>query len=166
MIDDIVVYSDNDDLEVFSGEEDIELYAECDSAITVTIAGLSEQIAAATEALQFSLQSFFGTPILVGEYGYMYVPYDCVIQEVVALADQSGSIVVDVWVDSYANFPPTDSDSIVGGNPITLSSTRTYRDDSLAGWTVALTEGSIIAFNVDSITDINGLNITFKVLKS
>ncbi len=94
------------------------------------------------------------------------VPYDCTITQVDALADQSGSIVVDVWKDSYANFPPTDADSITSAAPITISSATKSRDSTLTGWTTTLTRGDILRFNVDSCTTITRVTLGFTVTRT
>lgn len=93
-------------------------------------------------------------------------PYDGTINSVTALADQSGSIVVDAWKDSYANFPPTDADSITSSAPITISAASKSQDATLTGWTKTFTEGEIIRFNVDSCTTITRLTLHFDVTRT
>ncbi len=61
---------------------------------------------------------------------YLVVPFNCTIRRVTLLADQSGSIVVDVQTSSYSGFPGSLS-SIVASDKPTLSSrkrTRTHAD--------------------------------------
>lgn len=70
------------------------------------------------------------------------------------LADQSGSIVIDIWNDTYANWPPTDEDSITASAPPTISSATKSSDTTLTGWDTALAAGDILKFNVDSCTSI------------
>jgi len=81
------------------------------------------------------------------------------------LADQSGSIVVDIWKDTYANFPPTDADTITASAPPTISSAQKSQDAILTGWTKAISAGNILAFNVDSCTTITRVTISLKVNK-
>ena len=64
----------------------------------------------------------------------------------------SGSAVVDVWVDSFANFPPTDADTITASAPPTLSSQVASEDATLTGWTVSLSAGDVLGFNLDSVS--------------
>jgi hypothetical protein len=64
----------------------------------------------------------------------------------------NGDIVIDVWKDSYANYPPTDADSIAGSELPTLSGVLKNEDTSLSTWTTSLTVGDVIMFNVDSAT--------------
>jgi len=106
-----------------------------------------------TTSLQFVIDGG-GSAITTGIKGDLQVPYNCTITAVRLLADQSGSIVVDLWVDSYANFPPTDADSITASAPPTISSATKSEDTTLTGWTPGITAGRIIRVNVDSITSI------------
>jgi len=93
------------------------------------------------------------------------IPFDCVIVSCRMLADQTGSVVVDIWKDSYANFPPTDADSITASAVPTISSGIKSEDTSLTGWTTSITSGDILRFNVDSITSITRLCLTLTVRK-
>jgi len=78
------------------------------------------------------------------------VPFDCTITDVTLLADVSGDIVVDIWYDTYANYPPTDADTITASAVPTLSTAIKSVDSTLTGWTTALTEGDVLRFNIDS----------------
>lgn len=101
-----------------------------------------------------------------GEAGHLEIPFACTITRVTTLADQSGSIVVDIWADTYANFPPTDADSITSATPPTISGAVKAQDDTLSGWTTAITAGDVLAFNVDSCTTIERVTISLRVTKS
>jgi hypothetical protein len=96
-----------------------------------------------------------GVAITTGaKKAYLTVPYTCTITKVRLLADVSGSVVIDIWKDSYANFPPTVADTIVASAKPTLSSAQKSEDSTLTGWTTALTVGDVIEINVDSATTI------------
>jgi len=75
-------------------------------------------------------------------------------------ADQSGSCVVDVWKDTYANFPPTVADTIAGTEKPTLSAAQKNQDVALGSWTTAVTKGDYIRFNVDSASTVTYLVVT------
>jgi hypothetical protein len=94
-------------------------------------------------------------------------PFDFagVIEAASALADQSGAIVVDVWKDSYANYPPTDADSITASAPVTVSGTKS-QDTTLTGWTTTIAIGDTLRFNVDSITTCTRVTIALKVRRT
>ena len=116
-------------------------------------------------AIQFIIDGG-GTGITAGEKGYAVVPFDCNIAEVQLEADQPGSIKVDIWKDNYTNFPPTNADSICGGNEPEIAAAQKYRDTTLTAWTKALTEADIIAFNVDSVLTIQRCTVILMVEKS
>jgi hypothetical protein len=107
-----------------------------------------------------------GSAITAGAAGFLRVPYDCTITAADVVADQIGSIVVDVWKDTYANFPPTDADSITASAPPTLSSAQKSTDATLTGWTTALTEGEYLGFYVDSAATVTRATITLVVTRT
>jgi hypothetical protein len=107
-----------------------------------------------------------GSAITTGQKGHLEIPFAGTIKQVTMLADASGSIVVDIWKDTYANFPPTDADSITASAPPTISSAQKSQDATLTGWTTAIAAGDILAFNVDSCTTIKRVTISLKVERS
>lgn len=107
-----------------------------------------------------------GSAISTGEKGHLEIPFACTINQVTLLADQSGSIVIDVWKDSYANFPPTDADSITASAPPTLSSAQKSQDSTLTDWTTSISAGDILAFNVDSCATCERVTLSLKVTKT
>lgn len=107
-----------------------------------------------------------GSAITTGQKGHLEIPFAGTITQVTMLADQSGSIVVDIWKDTYANFPPTDADSITASAVPTISTAQKSQDSTLTGWTTAITAGDILAFNVDSCTTIERVAISLRVTKT
>ncbi len=107
-----------------------------------------------------------GSEITDGIKGWVEVPFDCTITAGSLFADQSGSIVVDLWVDSYANYPPTDADSITASAPLTISGAIKSTDSTLTGWTKTLTKGQIIYYNVDSCTTIEKVLVSLLVTRT
>lgn len=93
----------------------------------------------------------------------IYVPFDCTILGWDAVADQTGSIVVDIWNKAYASLPATVSDTIAGTEKITISSGIKGQDLTLTTWTTSLTKGTWLYFNVDSVTSIHELTIALRV---
>jgi len=106
-----------------------------------------------------------GSAITTGQKGHLEIPFKCEIQRVTMLADQSGSIVVDIWKDTYANFPPTDADSITASAPPTISAAQKSQNATLTGWTKTINAGDILAFNVDSCATITRVTLVLKVKK-
>jgi hypothetical protein len=106
-----------------------------------------------------------GETIGTGEKGHIQIPFPCTILEAHAYGDQSGSIVVDIWKDTYANFPPTDDDSITAAAPITIVTATKSKDTTLTGWIKTIAAGDVLAYNVDSCTTIQRVTITLVVEK-
>lgn len=116
------------------------------------------QIAALNDALTKRELTFVidggGSAITTGEKAWMRVPYACTITGWEITADVSGSIVIDVWKDTYANFPPTVADTIAGTEKPTLSSQTKNQDLSLSTWTTSVTAGDYIKIKVDSVATV------------
>ena len=106
-----------------------------------------------------------GSAITTGVKADIEVPFNCTILQATALADQTGSIQVDIWKDTYANFPPDDADSITGTSPVSISSSNKSQDSTLSGWTTTISAGDILRFNVDSCSTITRCTISLKVRK-
>ena len=110
-------------------------------------------VANPTALLPVALEFFIdggGAVITAGVKGTLEVPFKCDISAARLLADQSGTLQVDVWKDTYANYPPTDADSITASAVPAISSAIKYQDTTLTGWTKALTAGDLLYFNVDA----------------
>lgn len=107
-----------------------------------------------------------GYVIDIGPKASLRVPYDCTLVECQMLADQTGSIVIDIWKDTYANYPPTNADSITSSSPPTISAQDQSIDTILSGWTTALSEDDILMFNVDSCSTIQRVTISLKFDKT
>lgn len=107
-----------------------------------------------------------GAAITTGVKGFWEVPFACTITANRLFADQSGSIVIDIWKDSYANFPPTVADTITASAKPTLSSAQKSQDSTLTGWTVSLAAGDILAINVDSATTVTRVTLSLSVTRT
>ena len=81
-------------------------------------------------------------------------------------ADQTGSIVVDIWKDTYANFPPTNADTITSVTPPTITTAQKSQDSTLTNWTTSISEGDILAYTVDSCTNITRVTVSLKAIKT
>ena len=107
-----------------------------------------------------------GLVITTGIKGYLEIPFACTINRVTLLADQSGSIVIDIWKDIYDNFPPDNADSITAADPPTISAAQKSQDSTLTNWTTSITAGEILAFNVDSASTVERVTLALKVTKT
>lgn len=75
-------------------------------------------------------------------------------------ANASGSIVLDLWKDTYANYPPTAADSICASAKPTLSSAIKSVDTTLTGWTKTFAAGDALIVNVDSASTVTAVTLT------
>jgi hypothetical protein len=95
------------------------------------------------------------------------VPFNCTITQSTLLADQSGSVVVDIYKCSYSDFaPPThpaSGDKITASAPPTITSAEKSQDTTLTGWTVSLSAGDILGYDVKSATSITRVVSSLKV---
>jgi hypothetical protein len=78
----------------------------------------------------------------------------------------SGSIVIDVWKDTYANAPPAVADTITASAKPTLSSATKSEDTTLTGWTTAVTAGDVFGFVVDSATTVRQVALQLTIVLS
>lgn len=104
-----------------------------------------------------------GSTITTGVKGYLEIPFACTIQAVTLLADVSGSIVIDIWKDTYASYPPVVGDSITAAAKPTISAAVKSQDTTLTGWTTSITAGDILGFNVDSATTVTRVTLVLKI---
>ena len=98
--------------------------------------------------------------------GCLEVSYNCTLTAARLFANAVGSVVIDIWKDTYANYPPTVADTITAAAKPTLSAANKSQDTTLTGWTTALTAGDILYFNVDSVATITWLLVALRVTRT
>lgn len=131
--------------------------------VCVAQAGATAQVA----TINLVIQSVaVGTEIADGAEAWVVVPFACTISRVDMLADQSGSIVVDLWAEAYADYPPTDADSITSATPPTITTATKSQDGTLTSWTTTLAAGDVLLAHVDSCTNIEQVTIAIQVTRS
>lgn len=116
-------------------------------------------------ALEFVIDGG-GATLTTGIKGDLEIPFACTITQWTLLADQSGSIVVDIWKDTYANYPPTVADTITAAAKPTISTSTKGQSSTLTGWTTSVSAGDTIRFNIDSVTTIQRVTISLKVTRT
>jgi hypothetical protein len=108
-----------------------------------------------------------GSVITTGVKGFIEVPFAGTITAATLLSTDaavtSGSIVIDVWKDTYANYPPTVADTITASAKPTLASATKSRDTTLTGWTKTIAAGDILGFKVDSVTTLTKVWLSLTV---
>jgi hypothetical protein len=97
---------------------------------------------------------------------YYPVPFACTITGWELVADTTGSVVIDIWSDSFANYPPAVGDSITGSAKPTISSANKASSTTLTGWTTTLPAGHYLEVNVDSATTITNVTLTLIVTRT
>lgn len=105
-----------------------------------------------------------GSAITTGSKGFIAVDYAATITAVTLLADQSGSIVVDIQSGTYSAFPT--NSSICGAAKPTLSAAQKSQDTTLTGWTTSITAGNILEFIVDSASTVTQVTVVLTVTRS
>jgi hypothetical protein len=107
-----------------------------------------------------------GSAIATGVKGDLMIPFDCDIASATLLADQPGSIVIDIWKDTFANFPPASGGSIAASAKPALSGTAKSQDTMLTGWTTSISAGDILRFNVDSAATVTRATLILKAVRA
>jgi hypothetical protein len=97
--------------------------------------------------------------------GWFKVAFACTVTAWELVADASGSIVIDIWKDTYANFPPTDADRIAGTDKPTLSSVQKNTSTALTGWTTSIAAGDYLGFEVESAATVKQVTLTLTVTR-
>lgn len=103
--------------------------------------------------------------IPTGQLTWFEVPYNLTVVGWTLAADQSCSLVLDLWVDAYANFPPTVADTVTGSEKPTLSAQQTNQDLALGSWSADWDKGEWVLVNVDSSSGGTKATLGLRVVK-
>jgi len=94
----------------------------------------------------------------VQDAGYTECEIDAIVESVYCYGGQldgsAGSIVVDIWSDTFSNYPPTVADTICAAAKPTITAAVKSADTTLTGWTKELSRGDGILPNIDSVADL------------
>lgn len=93
------------------------------------------------------------------------VTFKCDITRATMLHDQSATATISIWMDTYANWPPTSGDDISNGG-VSTSAADKEQDTSLSGWTTAVPEGSTFYANCDANDNATRTLLSLKALRS
>lgn len=107
-----------------------------------------------------------GTALTTGIKGDLTIPFNCTVQQWTLLGDQSGSMTLEVWSDTFANYPPSSADSITGSSAPNIAAALTGRSSTLTGWATTLSAGNTLRFAVSSCASITRANLTMVVRKT
>jgi len=103
-----------------------------------------------------------GSAITTGTKGHIVVDGDYTVTGWTIIADQSGSIEVDVKRATYTNFPTTAS--IAGTELPTLSTAQKNEDLTLSTWTTSLSARDVLEFVVNSITTVTRVTVALRLV--
>jgi len=102
-----------------------------------------------------------GSAITTGIKGVIEVPYAMDIVAWSTYGDQTGSIQLDLWKDTFANYPPTATDSITGTEKPNLVSAVKSQDVALTTWTgKSVASGDSIIVSVDSVATVQRVTLS------
>lgn len=130
-------------------------------ATTVSGAKTNLSIPSSDIGVNFIIDGGVST-ITTGLYGGMEVPFAMTITGWTLLSTDgtTGSIVIDVWKNTYANFPPTVANTITSTDKPTISSAVKGQNTAVSVWTTSVAKGDILYFNVGSVTSLKRVAIT------
>ena len=97
---------------------------------------------------------------------YIPVPYTGTITKATILGNTTGSAVVDVWKDTYANYPPTVADTIAASAKPTLSSASKNTDSTLTGWNTSVTAGDVFGLKLESVSGLTTVTVLLEITTS
>lgn len=105
------------------------------------------------------------TALVASLYAEISLPFAGTLTGWRLLADQTGAATVDIWKDSYANYPPTVADSICGGNYPTLTGEK-GEDTTLAGWSKTFAAGEVMKFHLSACDTVRRLTLILTYIKT
>ena len=94
------------------------------------------------------------------------VPFKCDIDRVTMLHDVPSTTQIDIWKDTYENYPPTVGNSITASAVPATSAAIKDQDVTLSGWTPTIAAGDILAANVDNNDLATRTTLSLKVSRS
>jgi hypothetical protein len=109
-----------------------------------------------------------GSVLAAGSNAVYFVENNLTIKRVTLLADQSGSVQLDLRRCTYAQYDagathPASGDSIVASAPPAISTATKSQDATLTGWTKTLSAGDVLQVRVTSATTITRCVLSIQV---
>jgi hypothetical protein len=99
------------------------------------------------------------------------LPTDGTIIAWTILADKTANASIDLWVEDYADYPPTIDDSICNSSYITLSSANKsmdsieIQDAPILNWVRAFNAGSIMTAHIRSVSLASRITLIIEYVK-
>lgn len=121
-----------------------------------------------TGTITFNVTSGNNILIGAGEKGDVLAGQSATITKWTLIADVATTAVVEVWKDTFANYPPTVADTITGSGTQrpTLTAARIAQSTTLTGWNVSVGLDDILRFNVVSNTAAKQLTLVLSYTRN
>ena len=100
-----------------------------------------------------------GALIASGSILDVVVPFNCTLTGYTLLPNTSGAIIINVWKDTYANFPPTIADTLFSGGMILSGAGNKAQDNTLSTWNKTISTNDILRFSVSGAST-SGAQVT------
>lgn len=119
--------------------------------------------AARTRGITFAIDGG-GLVLTSGVKADVYVPYACTITAATMLADQTGSVTVDIKKCAYGSFPGSLASITASSAPAITAGNQKSQDTTLSSWTTSISAGDVLEFEITGTpTSITRLNLTLTV---
>lgn len=106
-----------------------------------------------------------GSVLTTGQKKYARIPWNATINNWYLVGDVTGSIVIDIWKNTYANYPPVAADTIVGAGVFpNLSNQIKNTSDILTGWATNITGGNFLGFQVNSVSGVKWVSLQMELM--
>ena len=106
-----------------------------------------------------------GTSAIVASDQEVSLPFAGTITGWTILADKDASASIDLWKTNYAGYPPTITNTICGGNLISLTSANKNTDSTLTSWIKTITAGDTMKANLTSVSLASRITLVIKYTK-
>ncbi len=109
-----------------------------------------------------------GSVISTGAKGFLEIPYACIITGwslVAADGSSTGSMVMDVWRDDYAHYPPNVTDTITASDKPTITTSSKGQNTNASTWLQTCALGDWLGFNVDSCSIITRAQLCLRTTR-
>jgi hypothetical protein len=135
------------------------------NAVSAIVANSAVTTTALAAAITFIVDGG-GAAITSGVKGDLEIPFACSINGWTLLNDQAGDMVIHVWKDTFANYPPTSADNIVGTEAPSIATSVKNQDLALSSWTTGIAAGDTLRFKVESASAVERTTLVLNVTKT
>lgn len=107
-----------------------------------------------------------GTSVITAQDQEIVLPFAGTITDWTIVSDKSANVSIDLWVDGYAEYPPTVLDTICNSNYVSLTTSDKNTDSTLTGWTKTFSAGDIMKAHIISVDTASRILLTIKYTKN